>query len=124
MPPQTNATVTAVTGQGRPDDWDAAAVAGEAKWEGEARAYYRESLVELRNPTAGTVTVTTRRELILDYEDVAIMELDTDDVLTFVVDGAAAPTSASASTIPRRLLGAVPRALQTSRIILDDVVPA
>lgn len=124
MPPQTNATVTAVTGQGRPDDWDTAAVAGEAKWEGEARAYYRESLVELRNPTAGTVTVTTRRELILDYEDVAIMELDTDDVLTFVVDGAAAPTSASASTIPRRLLGAVPRALQTSRIILDDVVPA
>lgn len=122
MPPQTNATVTAVTGQGRPDDWDTAAVAGAGKWAGEARAYYRESLVEVRGD--GRVTTTLRRELILDYADVDAMGLDTDDVVTFRVDGRSADTLASAAVIPRKLLGGIPRELQTSRIILEDARPA
>jgi hypothetical protein len=119
MPAQSNATVTAVTGQGVPDDWDTAAVAGAAKWAGQARAYYRETLVELRGN--GTVTPTLRRELVLDYADVDAMALDTDDVITFALDGDPAPRTAQANTIPRKLLGGIPRALQTSRIILEDV---
>lgn len=119
MPPQTNATVTAVAGQGAPDDWDRPAAAGAAKFAGAIRGYYRESLVEVRGN--GTVDVVLRRELVIDNDDVDLLELDTDDVLTFTVDGDPTPRSASAATIPRRRLAGVPRYLQTSRIILEDV---
>lgn len=118
MPAQANATVTAVAGQGAPEDWDTAAQAGPAKWAGEVRAYYRESLVEQRGE--GTVTVVKRRELVIDNDDVDLLELDTNDVITFLVDGAPAPSSASAAVIPRRRLAGVPRHLQTSRIVLED----
>jgi hypothetical protein len=119
MPPQSNATVTGVHGQGVAEDWDTAAAAGAAKWAGEARAYYRETLD--RTTGDGTVTVITRRELIVDYADVAAMGLDTDDVITFTLDGDPAPRTGQAQAIPRKTLAGAPRALQTSRIVLEDV---
>lgn len=118
MPPQTNATVTAIAGQGKAEDWDTPAAAGAAKWAGEVRAYYRESLDRVTGN--GTVDVVLRRELVIDYEDVDLMGLDTDDVITFRVDGRQADETASARVIPRRLLGSIPRTLQTSRIVLDE----
>lgn len=118
MPAQTNATVTAVTGQGRAEDWDTPAAAGAAKWAGRARAYYRETLDRVTGD--GTVTVITRRELILDYADVDAMALDTDDVITFELDEEAAPRAGKPKAIPRKLLGGIPRHLQTSRIVLED----
>lgn len=122
MPAQANATVTAVAGAGTPDDWDVAAAAGGAKWQGAARAYYRES--RDRVTTGGAtpaVSFVTRRELILDNDDVAAMELLEDDVLTFRVDGAGVDSSATAASIPRRDLAGVPRELRTARIILEDL---
>lgn len=121
MPPQSNATVTDVHGQGTREDWDTPAGAGAGKWAGQARAYYRETLDRVTGN--GTVTVITRRELIVDYADVAAMALDTDDVITFELDGDPTPRAGQAKAIPRKLLGAVPRALQTSRIVLEDVAP-
>lgn len=118
MPAQANATVTRIAGAGVADDWDAPAAAGGNKWVGEVRGYYRESLD--RVPSGGGVSVLKRRELILDYADVKAMGLDTDDVITFRVDGDAADSTGTAQTIPRRELGGVPRGLQTSRIVLAD----
>lgn len=120
MPPQTNATVTALAGQGSESDWDEAAVAGAAKWAGEVRAYYRETTDRVRGESTGTVDVVIRRELILDYADVDALGLDTDDVLTFRVDGEDEDRTAEARVIPRKLLGRIPRHLQTSRIVLSD----
>lgn len=118
MPPQTNATVTAVTGQGRPDDWDTAAAPGAAKWNGAVRAYYRERMDRVAG--AGTVTVVMRRELIVDIADLDAMGLDTDDVLTFDVDGTG-PHTGTAKAIPRTALDGIPAELQTSRMVLEDV---
>lgn len=118
MPAQANATVTAVSGAGTPDDWDRAAGAGAAKWNGAARAYYRESRDRVVN--AGAVSFVQRRELIVDNDDVVAMALLEDDVVTFRVDGADADSTATASSIPRRNLDGVPRELRTARIILED----
>lgn len=119
MPAQANATVTAVAAAGTPDDWDRPAGADTGKWAGAARAYYRES--RDRIVTAGAVSFVTRRELILDNDDVAAMELLEDDVITFRVDGDAADSAATASSIPRRDLAGVPAELRTARIILEDL---
>lgn len=120
MPPQTNATVTAVAGQGTPDDWDTAGGPGAGKWAGELRAYYREATDRVRSVAGGTVDVLLRRELILDTADLELLELDTNDVITFLVDGAGAPSSGSAKTIRRSALAGIPRALQTSKVTLED----
>lgn len=119
MPAQVNATVTIISAAGTPDDWDRAAAAGIEKWSGEARAYYRERAA--REPgAAGAENVYTKRELIVDVADVLEMELDTDDVITFTVDGRSGTFTGTARTIPTPQLAGVPRALQTSRIILED----
>jgi hypothetical protein len=131
MPPQTNATVTtigeahAATG-GAVDDWDVqqpAPAPGPAlealtKWDGAVRAYYRET--GERVSVNGTTDVRIKRELILDTADVLNMDLDTDDVITFTVDGRATPVTGRASLIPTPALADVPRSLQTSRIRLED----
>src|SRR5947199_608161 len=111
MPAQANATVTLVAGAGTPDDWDRAAAGGGARWQAAARASYRES--RDRIVTAGAVSFVTRRELIVDNDDVAAMALLEDDVVTFRVDGAPADSSATAASIPRRDLAGVPRELRT-----------
>lgn len=117
MPAQANATVTAVGSAGIADDWDRPAAAGAAKWEGEARAYYRETLD--RASGGGAVNVVERRELILDTADVDAMALDTDDVITFTVDALGERTGVARSIRRARLAG-VPGSVQTAKIILED----
>lgn len=119
MPLQANATVTRVAEQARPDDWDVAGGAGAEKWAGAIRGYYRAKLVEVRGE--GTVTTILRRELILNIDDVDTLELDTNDVLEFTVDGEAAAQAGRAETIPRARHATVRADLQTSRIVLADV---
>ena len=118
MPEQANATVLGVAGAGTADDWDRPAAAGASKWSGEARALYREAADRVRDANADDVY--TKRELILDVADVDAMELDTDDVITFRLDGQVDEQTGTARTIPRPRLAGVPRRLQTSRIILED----
>ena len=119
MPAQANATVTAIAGAGVADDWDRAGGAGAVKWNGSARAYYRERAD--RQAGADSTDVLTKRELVLDVADVDAMGLDLDDVLTFTVDGRAGALTGTARTVPRPRLAGVPRGLQTSRIILEDL---
>lgn len=131
MPPQANATVTAVgeahaeTG-GAVDDWDVqvAAPAGGSpaalalvKWTGSVRAYYRET--GERVSVNGTTDVRIKRELIIDTADALAMGLDTDDLITFTVDGRGART-ARAGMIPTPQLAGIPGSLQTARIRLED----
>jgi hypothetical protein len=118
MPVQENATVTAVAGAGVADDWDRSASAGAEKWSGEARAYYRERTE--RAPGEGTVDVFLRRELILETRTVLAMTLDTDDVITFTIDGRAGTFTGRAKTIPVTTLAGFPPALTTSRVVLED----
>jgi hypothetical protein len=132
VPPQANATVTAV-GQARAeaagavDDWDvqtAAPAVGSpgavalVKWSGTIRGYYRESTT--RETVNGSTNVLAKRELILDTDDVLAIALDTDDVITFTVDGRAGERTARASVIPTPALAGIPRALQTARVRLED----
>lgn len=134
MPPQANATITRV-GESRSDtetagaidDWDVQVPAPapgspEAdaliKWEGAARAYYRESTT--RESQGGTTNVLLKRELILDTADAQAMGLDTDDVITFTVDGAVEASEARAQIIPTPRLARVSRGLQTARVRLAD----
>lgn len=118
MPPQVNALVTKVNAAGAGDDWDRPGAVGAEKWIGEARAYYRERAT--RERAGETVNVLTKRELILDVDDVLAMELDTDDVVTFTVDGRTGAFTSTARTVPTTTLAGVPRELRTSRIILED----
>lgn len=132
MPPQANATVTAVgeahaeTG-GAVDDWDVqvAAPAGGSpaalalvKWTGSVRAYYRET--GERVSVNGTTDVRIKRELIIDTADALELEVDTDDVITFTVDDRPGPLTGRAVVIPTPSMAGVPRALQTARIRLED----
>lgn len=119
MPPQVNATVTAVVGAGTGDDWDRPAEAGAVKWTAGARVYYRETTDRVRGATGG-LDILERRELILDTADVDAMGLDTDDFITFTVDGDASVRTGSAKSIRRARLAGIPRALQTAKVVLED----
>lgn len=119
-PPQTNATLTAIAGAGAADDWDRPASAGASKWTGSIRAYYREKVDRVANGQGG-VDVLVRRTLWVETADLPD-ELDTDDALTFRVDGDAADQIGTARTVARSRLPAagVPSALQTTRMDLED----
>jgi hypothetical protein len=117
MPPQSNATVTAIAGAGTAPDWEEPGTAGAAKWAGSARAYYREA-TDRSASDGGGVDVNLRRELILDTADLEAMGLDTDDVVTFTVDGED-PTTGKAQVIRKAKLAGIPRGLQTSKITLE-----
>lgn len=119
MPAQSNATITAVRGHGKRDDWDRnqGGEAGPYKWEGAARAYYREATD--RDRTGAAVDVSVRRELIVDTADVDAMTVDTDDVLEFTVDGEAGARTGTPQAIRRARLDGIPAALQTSKLTLD-----
>jgi len=121
-PPQANAVVTLVKGKGASsgDDWDTAGAGavGPQKWASAARAYYRETTDRVTG--AGALDVLVRRELILETADVDAMALDTDDVVTFTLDGEAGARQGSAKTIRRTKLAGVPRPLQTTLIVLED----
>lgn len=118
MPPQTNAAVTRVAGSGSADDWDRPAAAGGQKWAGVIRAYYREATD--RRAGEGAVDVAVARELIVDTAALDELGLDTDDVITFRVDGAGAETTGVARAIRRSQLEGVPRDVATSKITLED----
>lgn len=117
MLPQTNATLLAVTGRGSSGDWDRPGVAGAAKWAGRARAYYRDSLDRVQQ--GETVNVLKRRELIVEAAVVRESGMDTDDLLTFRIDGQAGDVTARARVIPLRELAGIPSGLSSSRVILD-----
>lgn len=118
MPPQVNATILKVTGQGTADDWDRPAAAGADKWNGRVRAYYREATD--RAVVENAVNVLVRRELILDVADLDLMGLDTDDTITFRADNASADDAGQAKAIRTARLAGVPRGLQTAKVTLDD----
>lgn len=126
MPPQVNALVTAVRGQGEPDDWDTneGGDAGAAKWAGELRAYYREKADRVVD--GGAVKIITRRTLWVDTPELRralaagdrplLEALDTDDVITFTSRGRELELSAIAIA-PSELAGL--GAVQTTRIDLE-----
>lgn len=116
-PPQHNATVVRVRGAGTADDWDRPAGPGAIKWQGEARAYYREDTTRLT--AAGATNIVTKRELIVTMDTLDELQLDSDDLITFTPDGAE-ETTATPQSIPRVRLAGLPRALQTSKIRLTD----
>lgn len=117
MPPQANATVTLVKGSGQRDDWDRPGAAGADKWAGTARAYYREATD--RDRSSGELNVATRRELIVETALLDEAGIDTDDLITFTVDGAG-ETTGVAKSIRRSALNGVPPSLQTSKLTLED----
>jgi hypothetical protein len=122
VPPQVNATVTAVTGAsaaaGRRDDWDnpgqEPAGGAAAKWAGDIAAYYREKTDRADN--GGTLNIFTRRTLIIDTADYRAMQLDSDDVITFTHSGVV--EHAAAVSIAVAELDGIPPELQTTRIEL------
>lgn len=119
-PPQHNATLTLVAGAGVADDWDRAGGAGPQKFAGEVRGYYRETTDRVSDGRGG-VDVLIRRELIIETADLdAINGLDTDDVLTFRVDGETVDRVAQARTIRASRLAGVTPSLQTAKITLAD----
>lgn len=122
-PLQTNATLTAVAGSGTADDWDRPAVAGAAKWNGAARVYYREA-VRRSAGAAGELDVATTYTLFVDTADFDLLDLDTDDVVSFTPDGETAKT-AKATTLARIAAPATGLAsVATSRIELERPVDA
>lgn len=117
MPLQENATVTKVVDPGAAsgvgsDDWDAAADAPTEKWTGSVRAYYREKID--RRPGVDVLVIRT---LIIDTADYDDLGIDTDDIVTFTVDGAAQTTGTAALVSVARLAG-IASDLQTTRIEL------
>lgn len=117
-PPQTNATVTRVAGAGVADDWDRPAQAGADKFAGAERAYFRRR--GDRVASGGRVDVLERDELVVEVAWVRTVGLDTDDVITYVLDDAPdAPLTASPQAIPVKALAGIPAGLQTSRIALE-----
>jgi hypothetical protein len=126
MPPQTNATLKLVAGAGVSDDWDRGSSAGPEKWAGEVRGYYRERTD--RERTGEAVDVLVRRELIIDVDDLDAInaaaagdgELDTDDLVTFRVDGAAADVAIPVKSIRAARLAGVTAGLQTAKLTLAD----
>lgn len=120
MPPQVNARLVKVTGQGTADDWDRAAAAGAVKWENpslELNAYYRERVDRIS--TGDRVDVLVRRTLFVDTDLADRLELDTDDVVELVND-AGVTVRSPARTVARSRLAGVPGPLQTTRIDLED----
>jgi hypothetical protein len=121
MPPQVNATLTAVHGAdaetGGRDDWDAPAVQdgtpdGPSKWTGTADAYYREDVTRV-GPDVVEV-----RALYVDSAVAREAGIDTDDVLSFT-DPAGNPRTARASVVAIRELDGIPADLQTARLELE-----
>lgn len=139
MPPQTNATLTAITGAtaatGGRDDWDEAldavedatrpvaepAGAGAEKWTGSVRAYYRERVV--RDFTGDATNVTPTATLYVDTADLDGTVLDTDDVIVLELDGVGQRT-ATASAIAASRLAGIPGTVATTRIELREPVSA
>lgn len=129
MPPQVNATLTAVNGAdagtGGRDDWDAPAAAstgttaptGPLKWTGDEGAYYRESTDRGRG--GGGPDVVDIRSLIIDSVTARATGLDTDDVLTFI-DPAGVTRHARARRIIRAELDGIPEDLATTRLELEE----
>lgn len=125
-PPQANATITAVRGQGQRDDWDRnqGGDEGAPKFAGELRAYYREKAD--RVASGGAVDVITRRTLWVTTAELrrvgllgagAPADLDTDDVITFTPDGRPEASSPAIAVAASELAGA--SAVSTTRIDLE-----
>lgn len=121
-PPQANATITLVRGAGVADDWDQPGGVGAPKFAGEIRAYYRATTTRAAAPGAPPATaILTKRELIVTMDALDEIGLDTDDVITFRLDGADTDATGTAQAIPYRRLAGIPASLQTSRVRLEDV---
>lgn len=129
MPPQVNATLTAVVqataAQGAREDWEGAfhgtpgshepAGAGAAKWSGSVDAFLLETTDRVSGPDG--VDVYERRRLYIDAADARTIGLDTNDVITFTgPDGNA--RQAIAVNIDIAELDGIPRELQTATLEL------
>lgn len=123
MPVQVNATLTAVAQPGATtgdrDDWDTPGTttetgAGAVKWQADPgiapNAYYRETLD--RAQVGGDLNVTTRQVLYIDTALARLINVDTDDVLTFT-DPAGVTRTAQASNVALRELDVAPQVSST-----------
>lgn len=87
--PQINAQLLKVAASGTTPDWDSPDSEGDAKFEGEAPAYYKEKRERSRGPAAGSTAaedLLKRRWLIVDPEEPRI-QFEEGDVVTFVYRG-------------------------------------
>jgi ribosomal protein S28E/S33 len=64
--PQANARLTAVTGRGYSEDWDAAGTAGSTRWSGQADAYVQTQAQEVRDGGRDSTVIT--RSVVLPSE--------------------------------------------------------
>lgn len=123
MLPQVNATLTLVNdasaAAGGRDDWDQPGVeqpgAGAVKWQGDEPAYYRESVQRTYGPEANVVKTRT---LWVSAAASRVIDVDTDDVLTFT-DPAGVAQTARVLTVARHELDSIPPELQTCRLDLE-----
>lgn len=112
MLPQTNATLTAVTGAGGSEDYDTAATTGAVKWEGRATAYFSERRARVEDGDSTSIVVT--RSLVVAAS--LPVEWAQGDTLTFTYRGTA--TSGQVRAIERHEVPGV--ALATVRLTLED----
>lgn len=117
MPPQVNATLTAVHAAGVADDWDRAEAAGVAKWTGAAPAYLRQEVERVADTVRDVVNVHARRTLYVDTADADAAGIDTDDRLTIAYAGST--ITARAVAVARSELAGVPPSLQTTKLELE-----
>ena len=101
MLPQTNATLTAVTGPGSAEDYDRPATDGPVKWAGSERVYLLEQTSREDGQSATTV-VETRTLIVSDALGVAWSEGDTVTVARVGEPPVTVPVRAVA---PRRVPG-------------------
>jgi hypothetical protein len=108
--PQTNATLTRVTGGGGSEDWDQSAGAGAELWAGSSPAYFR----SVRERTFGsTDDVLIRRTLIVET---GLRTWAEGETVTFKVGGI--EKTGKVQAIEEHALDAHP--LQTTRLTLEE----
>lgn len=117
MPPQTNATLTAVRPTRSGESFDGPAAAGPASWEGVEPVYLRERRDRRREAVAGDVVLD--RVLIVDA-DVQI-DWRVGHVVTFERHDQPGPEDGTVKLVERRTINDpdIPPELQTVRLTLD-----
>lgn len=110
--PQSNATLTRVTGGATTEDFDRPAGDGSPLWEGEERVYWQEK----RERTFGAEQdVIQRRSLIVQT---GLRQWTNGETATITPDGGETITC-RVQTVEARSLPGVPAGLQTTRLTME-----
>lgn len=81
MPPQQNASLIQISGDGQSDDWDVAQAKGSAVWTGSVGAYVQEKVRTNFSQQAGALNKSKDLQIVLDMPFAGI--INTGHVLTF-----------------------------------------